>query len=252
MSSENTSMEDSTAEPDMNHVVKSLNTVISNTTNKNTQRTINMFQSSDPPTHNLFNFFYIMTVSIIGFLYLYFLSMVTMKYILIPLHETNLQHLVRFIRLCLFLTCLCMAGYLGFILYKVYLYMKTFISNQNVLKNMTESMNVQTNPNVFQISSPGTSPSVRQDIENFISSYKVENSSIEDYNSTYSYLYITKSFEKLLLATRLQNKSSGLPIKMENLFLIYPNIPLAIVKDDNLLSLKGVPLLENDTTVNDS
>ena len=178
--------------------------------------------------------------------------MVTFRNILIPLPQTTLKPIVVFLRFCFFLFCLSVGCYLGFILYKVYLYMKTFISNQNVLKNMTESMNVQTNPNVFQISSPGTSPSVRQDIENFISSYKVENSSLEDYNSTYSYLYITKSFEKLLLATRLQNKSSGLPIKMENLFLIYPNIPLAIVKDDNLLSLKGVPLLENDSTVNDS
>ena len=245
-------MEDSTTEPDMNHVVKSLNTVISNSANKSKEKAINMFQSSDPPTHKLFNLFFMMTVTVITFLYLYVFTMVTFRNILIPLPQTSLKPIVVFLRFCFFLFCLSVGCYLGFISYKIYRYINTFISNQKVLKNMSKKLEDETNVNVFKISFPGTSPSVRENIKNFISSYKVENSSIEDYNSNYEYLYISKSFEKLLLANRIQNKSSGIAIKMENLFLIYPDIPLAIIKDDTLMSLRGTPLLENDATVNDS
>ena len=99
---------------------------------------------------------------------------------------------------------------------------------------------------IFFVSRPSDTDQIRSSIKEFIETVQEESPSILDYNQDTNYVYINKTFENVLLATRV-GKVSGLQQDMDKIFTVYTYVPVAIIVNDDLVNLSGKPFLQKES-----
>lgn len=208
--------------PYMNNISNTLDT-LRKTANSATKTTTNFWTTltSDQVSPLLFYLSYFLLIALLFVFQLFFyISNVTKKFF----SGTNVLLSIFFLLIAVFeLICA----------YKILKVFQTFLKDEEPQPN-----------GLFFISRPTDKQSIRDSIDRFITDALTESSQIEPYNSESFYVYITQNFENVLLATRVGN-ISGLQQDMDKILKAYPYVPVAIIRDDSLESLKGEPFLNN-------
>lgn len=110
---------------------------------------------------------------------------------------------------------------------------------------------------VFYESLPNDNSIIRNSIQSFIEKSYTLNPYIIPYNKDYTYVYFSYNFQQILLKTNISKHYSQLEEDIDILLKKYPYVPLAIIKDDNLISLMNSPFInlkkiENNRTTTES
>ena len=206
----------------MNNISNTLDT-LRKTANSATKTTTNFWTTltSDQVSPLLFYLSYFLLIALLFVFQLFFyISNVTKKFF----SGTNVLLSIFFLLIAIF-EFICA--------YKILKVFQTFLKDEEPQPN-----------GLFFISRPTDKQSIRDSIDRFITDALTESSQIEPYNSESFYVYITQNFENVLLATRVGN-ISGLQQDMGKILKAYPYVPVAIIRDDSLESLKGEPFLNN-------
>lgn len=112
---------------------------------------------------------------------------------------------------------------------------------------------------IFYESLPNDNSIIRNSIQSFIEKSYTLNPFIIPYNKNYTYVYFTYNFQQILLKTNFSKHYSQLEEDIDKILKKYPYVPLAIIKDDNLISLMDTPFIhlkkteiENNITTTES
>lgn len=97
---------------------------------------------------------------------------------------------------------------------------------------------------IFYRSLPNGEIGVRNSIKNFIEKSYELNPYIIPYNKDYTYIYFTTDFREVLLKTNISQYYSQLKDDIDKILKDYPYVPIAIIKDDNLISLINKPFIQ--------
>ena len=112
---------------------------------------------------------------------------------------------------------------------------------------------------VFYESLPNDNSKIRNSIQSFIEKSSELNPFILPYDKNFTYIYFSYNFQQILLKSSISKHYSQLEIDIDKILKKFPFIPLAIVKDDNLVSLMDSPFIhlkrneiENNITTTES
>lgn len=96
---------------------------------------------------------------------------------------------------------------------------------------------------IFFESLPNDNSKIRNSIQSFIESASLKNPYILPYEKNNTYVYFSYDFQQILLKTSISRHYSQLEQDIEKILKKYPYIPLAIIKDTDLISLMSKPFL---------
>ena len=96
---------------------------------------------------------------------------------------------------------------------------------------------------IFYESLPNDNSIIRNSIQSFLYHASTLNPYILPYDTNTTYVYFTYNFQQILLKTSISQHYSQLEEDIDKILKKYPYIPLAIIKDDNLISLMNIPLI---------
>ena len=184
---------------------------------------------------NVFNFFPTNNLTIDSYL-LWIFYLIFLFLFLITIFYSFIKNKTIFIILSLFLQLLIMSLFIS------YLYFSKKNSNA-----------------VFYESLPNDNSIIRNSIQSFIKQAYTLNPFVIPYDKNYTYVYFTYNFQQILLKTSISKHYSQLEEDIDKILKKYPYIPLAIIKDDNLISLMDTPFIhlkrteiENNITTTES
>ena len=105
---------------------------------------------------------------------------------------------------------------------------------------------------IFYESLPNDNSIIRNSIQSFIDKASTLNPFILPYDTNSTYVYFTYNFQQILLKTSVSKHYSQLEEDIDKILKNYPYVPLAIIKDDNLISLMNIPLINLKKGINEN
>ena len=102
---------------------------------------------------------------------------------------------------------------------------------------------------IFYESLPNDNSKIRNSIQSFIDNASSKNPYVLPYDKNNTYVYFSFDFQQILLKTSISRHYSKLEEDIDKILKIYPYIPLAIIKDTDLISLMNKPFLNIEKNV---
>lgn len=100
------------------------------------------------------------------------------------------------------------------------------------------------NEPIFYRSLPDGNKKIRESIKKFIEKSYDLNPFITPYNEDNVYVYFNIDFKEILLKTKISQHYSQLEEEIDKILKDYPYVPIAIIKDDDLISLMNKPFIQ--------